>query len=738
MSVVRELVTKLRFVYDNSGLGKLQNGLNQAKSKLHSFAQQVKGADSGKFSRLNAGLQAVRKNVASVTAEWEKQKRVVERAKRIQAIRENRKKQENSDDGGGGLSVANMAMGYVSMLAGGSVIQIADEWASVSGRIKLATKDAQEHKYVMDEIYNISQRTGQAMAATGDLLQKVARNRKALGLSTDETLKMTEIIGQTLTIGGGDENSNSAGLMQLGQALAAGKISGDELNSVIEQTPRLAEAIAKSFGIGVGQLKEMGKQGKLTAKELAQGLLKQADEIQKEFDQMPKTFSFGMTKMKNAMGRFIAYAVNDVLNLGARFADLAQWLEENIKLVMILAVSAIGGKLMIALKTAQGGIRALGASIWKAMAPMLPWIALFTTIGLIIEDLMVWASGGETQTLAGALFGGFGNWEAQFTQIADMVRLLWSSIKGLFQEVSELTGLDLTIEWENWRDVATSVLQYLINGVKGFINLLQNMVRIVRSLIRGDFASAFGFAGDAVDEFGWKFVPFYLIAIAILGKITGAFWLVGKVAITVIWSIARAMFAAMASNPILLAIGLIIAAIVGIVYYWDEIKAVAIAVWNAISTKASEIWSSIEQRATEMWESIKKDGLEKWESIKQTIEGIWNSVTTFFKNAWDSAIKKVTGMFDSLIPDWVKNLFNGGASVTVKGVDPTAGAVGSANPVSGVTATKAGMSRTSNNQTTTNINVYTKDDPKVVAKETAKVVNTRQSGYVMSNVEVVV
>ena len=249
MSVVRELVTKLRFVYDNSGLGKLQNGLNQAKSKLHSFAQQVKGADSGKFSRLNAGLQAVRKNVASVTAEWEKQKRVVERAKRIQAIRENRQKQENSDDGGGVLSVANMAMGYVGMLAGGSVIQIADEWASVSGRIKLATKDAQEHKYAMDEIYNISQRTGQAMAATGDLFQKVARNQKALGLSTDETLKMTEIIGQTLTIGGGDENSNSAGLMQLGQALAAGKISGDELNSVIEQTPRLAEAIAKSFGI---------------------------------------------------------------------------------------------------------------------------------------------------------------------------------------------------------------------------------------------------------------------------------------------------------------------------------------------------------------------------------------------------------------------------------------------------------------------------------------------------------
>lgn len=593
MSVVRELVTKLRFVYDNSGLGKLQNGLNQAKSKLHSFAQQVKGVDSGKFSRLNAGLQSVRRNVASVTAEWQKQKRVVERAKRIQRIRTERERKENSGNGGV-LSLKDAVVGYVGMLAGGSVIQIADEWASVSGRIKLATKDAQEHKYAMDEIYNISQRTGQAMAATGDLFQKVARNQKALGLSTDETLKMTEIIGQTLTIGGGDENSNSAGLMQLGQALAAGKISGDELNSVIEQTPRLAEAIAKSFGIGVEQLKEMGKQGKLTAKELAQGLLKQADDIQKEFDQMPKTFSFGMTKMKNAMGRFIAYAVNDVLNLGARFAGLAQWLEENIKLVMILAVSAIGGKLMTALKTAQGGIRALGASIWKAMAPMLPWIALFAAIGLLIEDLYAWTQGGDT--LAGRLFGGFEGWEQQFSDIAQSAKMLWLNIKGLFNQILALTGSDFRIDFNSWREGASAALQYVIDSVKRMLNFFRSIVRSIRALIQGDFSGAFIQAGAVIDNF------------SAIG--TAALLLFSETVIGAIWGIGKAMLAAMSANPILAAISLILAALAAIVIYWDDIKATAIATWESVTSTFGRLWDSVISKVKSWLDSMIPQGVK--------------------------------------------------------------------------------------------------------------------------------
>lgn len=733
-SVVRELVTKLRFIYDNSGIAQFQQKVNKAKASMGQFSQNVRSNGRGMFAGMSAGLDGVRAKVRGLTAEWQRQKIVVSRARNINAIRqaklkpEAKPKPQDTGEGvaGGLLSVKNMALGYIGAIAGGSVMQIADEWASVSGRIKLATKDAEEHKYAMGEIYNISQRTGQAMNATGDLFQKVARNQKDLGLQTKDTLKLTEIIGQTLTIGGGDETANSAGLLQLGQALAAGKLSGDELNSIIEQTPRLAEAIANSFGIGVGQLKEMGKQGKLTAKELAQGLLKQADKIQKEFDEMPKTFSTSMTKLKNAFGRFISFAVNDVLQLGNVFARVASWIEENIKLVLILAASAIGGKLMIALRSAQGGVKALGAAIWKAMAPMLPWIALFAAIGLLIEDLYVWTQGGET--LAGRLFGDFADWKRQFNEVGRSAKMLWLSIKGLFNELLALTGTDFRIDFNSWREGASAALQYVINAIKRMLNFFRTIVRSMRSLIRGDFAGAFLEAGNAVDNFSLIGTVALLGLIAkipfvttMIGWIAKAFWWVSKVAVTAIWAISKAMFAAMAANPILAAIAVIIAALAFIVVYWEEIKAVAAATWEIIKTKAEE-----------MWESIKTTADEKWKALTDGVTTLWTGVTSTFSNLWSKAVNTVTGFLDSMIPKGVKDFFNEIAAFFGSDSDKNINVNINGNPVALQQPTG---SRSYSNTQNNHIEVHSASRPKAVANTVAGAVTSLSGNYRMAGME---
>lgn len=713
MSVVRELVTKLSFAYENSGLKKFVGEMRQAKTQAK--------ADVGE----------IKTNL---------------------------------------LSLKNVVMGYVAMATGGSVMQIADEWASVSGRVKLATKSAEEHKHAMEEIYNIAQRTGQTFAASGDLFQKVQRNAADLGLNTDDTLKMTEIIGQTLTIGGGDAGSQQAALMQFGQALGAGKLSGDELNSIIEQSPRLAEAIANSFGVGVGQLKEMGKAGKLTAKELSQGLLKQADKIRAEFDAMPKTFSFGMTVMKNAMGRWISYAVNDVLNLGQRFYQLANWIEKNIKLVLILAVSAIGGKLMLALRGVQGSLKAIAWQAAKAFAPFLAISAVLAGIGLILEDLYIWTRGGSS--LAGDLLGDFEGWAGQFKEIGDLFHSLWFNVKLLGKELAALVGVDFSLDWESWGDFAKSALQYVIDGTKSFIKVMRSAVSVVRALMRGDFSYAFSLAGNAVGDLEAKFLPFYSIALMVFGGIGSAIWwlvsspfkmfgtaisavsfiitkfvqigwtmikpfwglikvvtLFAKVAISAIWAIGRAMIMAMAANPILLAIALIVAAIVGLIVYWDEVKAFVLEMWDKISEKASEIWESIKNSSSEMWDSVVNKALEIWNGIVAPIEQIWTGITDFFKNGWNSAISEVTNMFSSLIPDWVKNLFGDGASVNVSGqvtqqlVDPAS-------------AQRGGNMNTNNVNVTQNVNVNAQsNNPQGIAKETTKAMQSLGHGKYIGSME---
>ena len=800
---VNEFVTTLRYAYDNSKLKSYITDIQNAKNKI---GGALDGAAAAPLANANAQLGEVRNKL---------------------------------------FSLRNIVMGYVATVAGGAVTQIADDWAGVSGRVKLATESAEEHKHALSEIYAIAQRTNQAYTAAGDLFQKVQRNKADLGLSTDDTLNLTEIIGQTMSIGGGDAGAQQAALMQLGQALGAGALRGDELNSIIEQAPRLAQAIADSFGVSVGQLKDMGKNGKLTSKELAQGLLKQAGKIQAEFDQMPKTFSGSMTKLRNALGRFISFAVNDVLKLGNVFAKLAGWIEKNINLVLILAVSAIGAKLLFALKATNGQLKLMIANVTKAFAPFLAVAAVLTAVGLIIEDIYYWTQGYGSVTTA--LVGRYEVWAYKFEQIGRSAGVLWASIKGLINDVGRLIGIDVSSwfpDFKSWGDLATATLQYIIDGANNLIKVLRSLTKIARMIVKGEFAEAWKEAGKDIDLLSAKFLPFYAVALTVFSAIGGlikwvlsplrllrfglkgvgksfsfvgsvikflfspltAFlgglkkvwavgarvigvfsrwgksirriwfllravgshlgvfkaigWVIGKgilafdLLITALktasnWIIALSKFLggalisalravgiafiavgkrvalAFVTNPIGLLIAAIAVAVYLIVKYWDEIKATAILAWNLISVACSQAWDNIHKKAIAIWDSIEKYIGDKANAVGR----IWDSITMLFSNAWESAIKYVTSKFDGLIPDWVKNLFSDGATVTVNGQMPN---------IAGDTMALAGQlaqysTSMQQNQTINNnqvINVNGSQNPTATAREVNKTISSAsKSGY---------
>ncbi|MGY6089363.1 tail protein [Avibacterium paragallinarum] len=675
MNVIRELVTVLKYKVDNS---KLKGYITQTQTA----AGQIRG-------KLRNALRGA--------------------AQESRAIGEGINQAKTHM-----LSLRNMIGGYFAMVAGGNVIKIADDWAAVDSRVKLATKSAEEHKHALDEIFAISQRSGQDYLASADLFSKVNRNADDLGLSLDDTLNLTEIIGQTMTIGGGDPAAQQAALMQLGQALGSGALRGDELNSIIEQAPRLANAIADSFGVPIGQLKDLGKEGKLTSKELAQGLLRQAEKIQKEFDQMPKTFGRGMTLLRNKAGQLIDRVVNKASKLGETFYNAAEWITKNIRLVGILATSAIGAKLLPMLNATKLSLKQIIINGTRAAAPFLAMAAALTAVGLVLEDIYGWTQGDIS--LTGALIGRFDQWADKFQAVGKLANGVWLNIKGLLRDIAKLANVDLDLS--NWQGFATSVMNYVIDGLKNLIKVVGTVVRIIRALMNGDFSGAFRDAGKLIDGLSLKFLPFYSIALTVISGIISLLWaifaplkllgkaffsvgtiigkgfkfaifiikpfisillftkkaifLVGKaflfaskMMIKAIWAVARAMFVAMASNPILLAIGLVLGAIALLIIYWDDVKRIALAVWEAISTKASEIWAAITTSADEMWEGIKNKATEIWDGVKTTAVNKWNEVTDTFKNAWQKSIDTVVGWFESLIPNWIKDLFSSGAKAEV-------------------------------------------------------------------------
>jgi tape measure domain-containing protein len=106
----------------------------------------------------------------------------------------------------------------------------------------------------------------------------------AIGATDEQVVQLTSNILKLGAIGGGSAQEIRSGVIQLGQALASGRLQGDELRSILENLPLVARAIADGLGVGVGKLREMGKAGELTAQTVFDALLSRTDEVNRKFE----------------------------------------------------------------------------------------------------------------------------------------------------------------------------------------------------------------------------------------------------------------------------------------------------------------------------------------------------------------------------------------------------------------------------------------------------------------------
>lgn len=209
----------------------------------------------------------------------------------------------------GKLAMVGITLGSLPQIIG-DVKKRLDDMANVAGRLKLVTSSTQELKKAQEELFKISNQTRVSFTSSVDLYARLGRSLKGLDIPQNNMLKVTEAISKSLIVSGASATSAEAALVQLGQGLAADALRGQELNSVMEQTPRLAEAIAKGLNVGLGELREMAKQGKLTAETVFNAILSQKDVLESEFVQMPKTIDQSMTVLGNSFS-YLLGQVND-------------------------------------------------------------------------------------------------------------------------------------------------------------------------------------------------------------------------------------------------------------------------------------------------------------------------------------------------------------------------------------------------------------------------------------------
>lgn len=277
-----------------------------------------------------------------------------------------------------GLNIASILNTHVAAL-----IRTADTYKSLEARLKLVSDNTKEYAIAQKELFNIAQRTRTDLEGTYTLYGRVETAIKQLGGTQENALKTTEAITKAIALVGGRAETQKNGLEQFNQALANGVLRGQEFNSVMLNTPGLAQAIAEGLDVPIGKLREMAEAGKLTTDKLVNALAKSAPHVAEQFAQIPITVSAAFQKLENAFTRYVGLA--DKAN-GAS-ADLASGIQyaaqhlDDIAQVIKIVAELYGGKLLISLaKSTRAMIEGAAAAKAKAAADLEARQALVATL----------------------------------------------------------------------------------------------------------------------------------------------------------------------------------------------------------------------------------------------------------------------------------------------------------------------------------------------------------------------
>lgn len=190
--------------------------------------------------------------------------------------------------------------------------QTADEYTALSGRIGLAAGEGRAFEAAMAGVQRVAIDTRSDLEATGTLVTKLIDSGKAAGLSQQQALNqaldLTRTINQSIQITGGGAEAAKAAITQLTQGLQSGVLRGDEFNSVMEQAPRLAQAMADGLGVTKGELRAMAEQGALTAETVTRALRLQSDAVAAEFSKLPPTIGSALQNLSTSWTIYVGNA----------------------------------------------------------------------------------------------------------------------------------------------------------------------------------------------------------------------------------------------------------------------------------------------------------------------------------------------------------------------------------------------------------------------------------------------
>lgn len=419
---------------------------------------------------------------------------------------------------------AFMGLRIVQTLINGVIkgMQTMDTYTNTLARLKLINDGKQTSKQLNDKIFAAANRS---RGSYGTMSESVARIGMLAGdkfKSNDELIGFTELVQKSFKLGGAGTEEQKSAMLQLSQAMASGRLQGDEYVSIIENAPLIADAIAKYTGVGREGLKELSSDGAITAEIIKNSVFSMANDINEQFKTIPKTWGDYMTLIQNqalrAFGgvfdaistlintegfqQFVQFIINSIYVIAA----VATWLVESLAADWDFISAILYAGLIV-------GVAMLAAYLWNVVPPALASAAafvvmhapLFIAIGLIA--LIIYAMNKLGITVSDVVGGITGAVTIMLAQIANKFILLYNvgaDVGNFFANVFKDPVASIKILFF---DLASTVIGYILkmaSAVENLVNSIPGVEINITGKIEGIKNSIEEASKLAKDQMGWE------------------------------------------------------------------------------------------------------------------------------------------------------------------------------------------------------------------------------------------
>lgn len=400
-----------------------------------------------------------------------------------------------------GVDKANSLYGkiksFIGLYAGIQTVRmgldVSDNISQTTARLNMINDGNQTTDQLQQAIFQSAKNSRAGFLDTANVVSKLGLLAPQAFNSNMETVKFSELMAKSFKVGGASTQEQTSGMYQLTQAMASGKLQGDEFRSIMENAPLLAQAISKYTGKSIGELKDMSKEGLITSDVIKNAVFAMSDEINTKFNSIPMTFGDVVTQIKsNAVNSFmsISSTMSGIFN-SERFQGF------------IDGVSSFINKAFVMINWLIKGISMVGTVLYEIWGPIQP--ILVTVLGLLTAYKLVIGFIAVKTAIASGI--------ATIYNLALLAKqtMLGAVSVALAQATAAQTGLNLAI--------LTCPITWIIAGIALVIAAIYGVVAVFNK-ITGKAVSA---TGIIVGVFYWMGGLIYNIIAATWNKLAQTF-----------------------------------------------------------------------------------------------------------------------------------------------------------------------------------------------------------------------